>query len=84
MKQKDIAMLIVIVAISAIISLVVSKFVFSSPQNTKQTAAVVEVINSNFPQPDPRYFNANSVDPTQLIHIGNSTNSNPFHGATQP
>lgn len=79
MKQKDIAVLIVVIVISAGMSLAVSHFVFASPQNRQQTKAVVEVIDAAFPQPDARYFNKSSVNPTQLIQIGNSTNSNPFN-----
>ncbi len=81
MKQKDIALLIAVVVISAIMSLVVSHFVFASPSNHQQTVAVVEVIKPDFPTPDPRYFNNSSVDPTQLIQIGKSQNPNPFNGA---
>ncbi|HSW80489.1 MAG TPA: hypothetical protein VLG47_06950 [Candidatus Saccharimonadales bacterium] len=82
MKQKDIALLIAVVVFSAIASLVVSHYVFASPGNRQQTYAVVEVVKSDFPLPDARYFNKNSVNPTQLIQIGTTTNTNPFNGAT--
>lgn len=82
MKQKDLVLLIAVVVFSAIVSLVVSHFVFASPGNRQQTYAVVEVIKPDFPLPDARYFNANSVNPTQLIMIGTTTNDHPFNGAT--
>lgn len=79
MKQKDIALIIIIVFISGLISLFVSKSLFGTTASNKQVE-VVEAINSNFPTPDPTYFNAQSVDPTQLIQIGNANNANPFNG----
>jgi hypothetical protein len=84
MKQKDVALILVIAFVSAVVSLFVSRFIFASPANRQQKVDVVEAINSNFPQPDSQYFNSNSIDPTQLIQIGNTTNPNPFNGKSQP
>lgn len=78
MKQKDIALVVVIVFISAIISLFVSKAVFVSPKNRQQQVDVVQPITSDFQTPDPQYFNKNAIDPTQLITIGQTPNPNPF------
>jgi len=83
MKQKDIAMIIVIAAVSAIISLVVSRLLFTTPHNQQQRVEVVPAITASFPNPDSRYFNSNSIDPTQLIQIGNNNNTNPFNGTGQ-
>ena len=85
MKQKDIALVIIVAFISAIISLVVSNLVFSSPGNRQQQVDVVQSINPQFPSPafNPSYFNSSSINPTQLIQIGTTTNSNPFNGNTQ-
>lgn len=80
MKQKDIALILVIVFISAVISIVVSKILFASPKNRQQQVEVVQPITADFPTPDTKYFNANAFDPTQLIEIGNSSNPNPFNG----
>jgi hypothetical protein len=78
MKQKDIALIIVLVIISGILALVLSRLFFARPSDRKQTAEVVDVITSDFPAPPNKYFNSNSVDPTQLIQIGEGTNPNPF------
>jgi len=83
MKQKDIALIIVIVAVSGIISFLASRWIFARPADRQQKAEVVDVITSDFPLPDSKYFNAQSVDPTQLIQIGNSSNPNPFGGGSQ-
>ena len=78
MKQKDIALILVVVFISAIISVFTSKFLFASPKNRQQPVEVVEPISSDFPPPDQHYFNDKSFDPTQLITIGNNPNPDPF------
>ena len=82
MKQKDIAVIIIVVFLSGIVSFFVSNAVFVTSQNRQQQVEVVEAISANFPSPNTKYFNSQSVDPTQLIQIGNSTNSNPFNGAS--
>lgn len=82
MKQKDIALIIVIAAVSGIISFVLSGLIFGKPADTQQKAEVVDVISSDFALPSSKYFNANSVDPTQLIQIGNNNNPNPFNNGT--
>lgn len=81
MKQKDVALILVIAFISAIASFVISNALFNS-SSSKQYAPVVPAISSSFNMPDTRYFNSNSIDPTQLIQIGNSTNSNPFNNTS--
>lgn len=78
MKQKDLTLIIVVVFVSAVIALVVSRWIFASPQNRKQTAEKVDVIGAEFTTPSRKYFNAQSVNPTQQIQIGGSTNPNPF------
>ena len=82
MKQKDIALIIIIVAISGVVSFLASRWIFAKPADRQQKAEVVDVITSDFPLPDSKYFNNNSIDPTQLIQIGDSTNPNPFGGSS--
>jgi hypothetical protein len=78
MKQKDIALIAVLAILSGIISLIVSNLLFSSPKTRQQTVQVVSPITADFKTPDSTYFNAQSIDPTQLIQIGNGGNPNPF------
>lgn len=78
MKQKDIALIIVIAFISGIISFFVSGRLFSNPNNRKADVEVVEPISAEFTPIDQRYFNKNSINPTQLIQIGNQNNQQPF------
>lgn len=83
MKQKDIALIVIIVVISAIVSLFVSKAIFVSPKNRQQSAEIVQPITTDFPQPDSSYFNKQAFDPTKVINIGQNANPNPFSSTSQ-
>jgi hypothetical protein len=72
-----------IAAIAAFVSFFVSKLLFQSGDKREQKAEIVDVINTDFQAPSSKYFNAQSIDPTQLIKIGDSNNSNPFNGKNQ-
>lgn len=78
MKQKDVALILVISFISVVLSLVVSNMVFGSNKKTL-TADVVTAITPEFNEPDKKYFNEQSVDPTQIIRIGDNANQQPFN-----
>ena len=80
MKRKDLTLIIFIIGLSAIVSFFISKALISSPKNRQEKVEVVEKINADFVIPDKKYFNENSVDPTQTIKIGNDSNSKPFSG----
>lgn len=77
MKQKDIALILVIVFFSGIASFfLANKFI--SPPEHKQKAAKVEAITDEFKQPDPKYFNDKSINPTKTITIGDGSNVLPI------
>lgn len=77
MKQKDIALIIVVVFISGIFSLLTTKILIK-PGEQKQEVEVVEPITAEFTQPSGKYFNDDSINPTQLISIDENKNENPF------
>lgn len=83
MKQKDIALILVIAIISGIISFLVSNKIFVTANNRQQTVEIVGAINSDFSLPDSKYFNKQSVDPAQTIEVGENNNQNPFNGTGQ-
>ncbi len=83
MKQKDIILVVVMAFISAIVAFILSGWLFGKPQNREQTAEVVDVIRPDFTEPPVKYFNASSVNPTQLITIGDTQNPNPFGNQSQ-
>jgi hypothetical protein len=81
MKQKDVALILVLVFISGIMSFVLSGMIFGKQADRQQKAEVVDVVRSDFTLPPVKYFNNNSIDPTQLIQIGEANNPNPFGGS---
>jgi hypothetical protein len=78
MKQKDIALIAIVVIISAVLSYFLSNALFAPPKNRQQEVEVVQPITADFPKPDSRYFNDKAFDPTQLITIGQNANPDPF------
>lgn len=80
MKRKDLAIIASAAIFSAVFAMIISTMFISSDQNRSQKAEVVEPIVADFPEPDKKYFNGESINPTQLIRIGESTNPSPFNG----
>lgn len=83
MKQKDIALIIIIAAVSAVVSFIVSNKLFITPANRQQKVEVVDVINPTFQTPSSKYFNSSSIDPAQNSQIGSNNNQAPFSGSGQ-
>jgi hypothetical protein len=81
MKQKDLGILAAVLVFSVIASFLVSSYAFGALTSREEQVAKVDKISGDFPidQIHPQYFNNNSVDPLQLIHIG-QPNQNPFSG----
>lgn len=78
MKQQDVAIIIVVVFFSAILSIMITRTVFTPQKNKELTVETVNPISSEFKQPDPQVFNSNSINPTQLIQIGDGNNPGRF------
>lgn len=80
MKQKDIALFVVIGIVSAVVSVLLSNFIFTPSEQKKQQAEVVDKISADFTVPanDSAYFNKDSINPTKLIQIGNNPDEVPF------
>lgn len=79
MKQKDVALILVVGFIALILGIFLSNALFSSNSKRQLTADKVSPITTEFKQPDTQYFNSNSVDPTQIIRIGDNVNKTPFN-----
>lgn len=80
MKQKDIALLIVIGVVSAAISLFLSNALFGGEKQREQQVETIDAISPEFKSPNTQYFNAEAVNPAQPVQIGESSNPNPFMG----
>ena len=78
MKSKDIFSIIVLITISAVISIFVSNLLISSDENRSNKVEVVETVSNNLQRPPKEFFNENSVNPTRVIQIGAEDNKNLF------
>lgn len=78
MKQKDIVIIVAVAIVSGILSYVLATFLFGGKKAYQLKAPTVQPITAEFTQPDPVYFNKDSIDPTKDIIIGDSTNNQPF------
>lgn len=81
MKQKDIVTILVISFLSLVVSIVATKYLFATSAHRQQKVEVVPAISSNFSVPSSQYFNSQSIDPTQVIQIGNNSNPTPFNSS---
>jgi hypothetical protein len=83
MKQKDLITLVGAIFLGLLLSIGASKLIFATPANTQEQVPVVPAISSNFSTPSKQFFNDQSIDPTQLIQIGNNSNPTPFNSVNQ-
>lgn len=77
-KQKDVILIVIVIIFAGIVSILVSNFFFAPDNKKSLSAEVVDPITSQFQPPDSRVFNKDAINPTQLIEIGDSNNSQPF------
>jgi len=83
MKQKDIALYIVVAFISALTAFFISSRLIVSPSDRQRKVEVIEAISSDFNAPSETYFNDQSINPTQNSTAGQSTNETPFNSTSQ-
>lgn len=83
MKQKDIAMLVLVGFFAALISFFIAGIIFS-PKKYSSEVPTTQPVDSNLPDAknDPAYsgfLNPNAIDLTVPVQIGNSQNESPFN-----
>lgn len=86
MKRTDIALLGVIVIVSFSIAFFVGQSLLGKTKLTSVKVKTIDTISSDLtpqPQPDPKIFNSNSINPAVPIDIGNPQNQQPFSGDGQ-
>ena len=69
MKQSDVASLIIIVAISLVISFFVANSFISPPENSSAEIEVVEVIEPELTEVDESIFNQQAINPAENIEV---------------
>lgn len=79
MKQKDIALIVMAVGISTILSYYVANTFIAPPKKRSLKVEIVQKISSDFTRPTDKYFNGNSINPTKTIIIGQDGNPKPFN-----
>jgi predicted RND superfamily exporter protein len=84
MKQKDIALFLVVGIFSAVISVFMSGLLITPKKDKIQKAEKVEAITASFDAPanNDKYFNKDAINPTKLIQIGDNSNNKPFNGTS--
>lgn len=80
MKKSDIAILVLIVSITLVISFLLVKALFGEPQSQALKAEKVDPIAATIQEPSPSIFNKDALNPTVVIQIGNPSNQQPFSG----
>lgn len=78
MKQKDIALIVVVAIVSGVISIFITSTFVVGKSTKELKAETVSPISSTFDKPDDQVFNSNAINPTQLIQIGENNNQNPL------
>lgn len=78
MKKNDIAAIVLIVAIAAVIAYFAADAFIGSPKNNPVQVEKVNSIEADFPQPDERVFNSKAIDPTVEIKGGGQSSDQPF------
>ncbi len=80
MKKNDIALLVFIVSLTAVLTYFVGKLVIGEPRTRNVMVEVVTPINPDVTQPSPAVFNKDAINPTVPITIGKPANRPPFGG----
>lgn len=77
-KQSDIAMIILVTAISLVAAYVISGTIINSPDSRATPVEIAIPISPDFSEPDKKIFNDNAINPTELIKIGDPNTNSPF------
>lgn len=78
MKKNDIAIIILIVSVSLVVSYFIAKAFIGTPNSKQVSAEVVEPIKPDLVEPSSKIFNRDAINPTVVIQIGNPSNQQPF------
>lgn len=73
MKKTDIAMLILIAAVSILISAVTLNAVLGNPSEKTRKVKVTDEISDSFTEPSKDIFNKDAINPTVTVHVGDGS-----------
>jgi hypothetical protein len=80
MKRNDIALLILIVSLTLVISFLIVKALFGEPAQQGVSVEKVQMISGEIRRPSKEIFHKGALNPTVVIQIGNPGNQQPFNG----
>lgn len=78
MKKNEIALLILIVAISIGIAYAVGSSIFGKTGAEPVEVETAKAISSDIVRPAENIFNENAINPTVPVRIGDPSNQQPF------
>lgn len=79
MKSKDWQLVGMVVVVVAVITFAIATLLFGGKNTKVLKVEVVSPISSDFPLPNTKYFNEDSLNPTLEIKIGEDGNTTPFN-----
>lgn len=79
MKKNDLASIILIASISAMVAWFGANAVIGEPKQDALKVKTADEISAGVEEPDPQVFNAEAINPTVERSIGKSANSLPFN-----
>jgi hypothetical protein len=77
-KSKDLTVLVVLVLLSALVSMFISNLFFSNKKSLVTTVEVVKPLNGKFDYLDKPYYAGNPLNPTKNIQITENNNQKPL------
>lgn len=78
MKKNEIALLILIVAISVGVAYAIGQSIFGGATTKSVEVETVNEISADIEQPSKDIFNENAINPTVPVRIGDPNNQQPF------
>ena len=83
MKKTDIAMIILIVSISVLVSYFVARSIIGDVANQSVKVKTAEPISASLSEPDTAVFNSNAINPTVEVTIGGGSSTTSALRGTQ-
>lgn len=83
MKKSDLAMIILIVAISVLVSYFVAKSIIGDVGKQSVKVKTIEPISAELADPNAKVFNTNAINPTVEVTIGGGPSDNSALRGTQ-
>ncbi len=78
MKKNEIALLILIIAISVGIAYAIGQSIFGKATTKPVEVETATTISAEIEQPNETIFNENAINPTVPVKIGDPSNQQPF------